>query len=299
MCTGQRLLDLARAAGARCIFMAGTGKNSGKTVAMRAIADAVADAGLVLGLTSTGRDGEAVDAMGQHRKPRLFLRPGTIIATAEALLPAHPAAEVLDLTGWQTAAGRILFVRVRRGGYFELAGPSSAAGIARARAHFERLGCTFTIVDGALDRLAALSAGGKAIVVSAGAASASTIEESVEQAGSLVRRLRIPAYDPREPFVRLDVPLTAAVAARLGSLGEKRQVVVPDPTHVAASAGALPGILDRLDVRCERAFNVIAATVASIGPSRYFEPRAFALGVARATGLPVFDVYAGTETHAA
>jgi hypothetical protein len=40
---------------------------------------------------------------------------------------------------------------------------------------------------------------------------------------------------------------------------------------------------------------VIATTVASIGPNRAFEPRAFAAAVAAATGLPAFDVYAGTR----
>jgi hypothetical protein len=49
----------------------------------------------------------------------------------------------------------------------------------------------------------------------------------------------------------------------------------------------------RIPLRCERPLHVVAVTVAPIGRERDFDPDAFREAVARATGLPVFDVYAG------
>jgi hypothetical protein len=299
MQVGNRLLELVRGTGARRVFVVGTAKNVGKTVTMRALAEAAAHAGLRIGMTSTGRDGEAVDASGEHKKPRLFLPPGALIATARSLLPSHPGCEIVDLTDWRTPGGSVLFARVRRSGYFELAGPSTASGVQQCLKRFVEMGCDLAIVDGALDRVAALSGGAEAIVVAAGAASAPTMEKAVEDVSALVRRLRIPAYEPAAPNVRLSGALTPALAADFLARGERRQIVVRDATQIAASGKGFTGIAERLDLRCERPFDVVAASIASIAPDRYFEPHAFAHAVAGATGLPVFDVYAATETRAA
>lgn len=297
MRVGDSLLELARAGAARSLFVVGTGKNVGKTVAMRAVAGAASARGLTVGMTSTGRDGEAVDAADSLAKPRLFLPPGTVIATARHLIPEHPASEILDVTGWRTAVGSVVFARVRRHGYYELAGPSTASGIRACAERFAQLGSDQIIVDGALDRVAALAGGSDAVIIATGAAAANTMEEAIDDVRALAARLSIPQADPRKPFLRLDGALTPALAAQLG--GDQRQIVVRDPTQVAASGKTLLGILRRLDVRCERRINVVAATVASIGRDRYFEPRTFMEGVAEATGLPVFDVYAGAMVQAA
>lgn len=299
MRVGNRLLDLARAGGGRSLFVVGTGKNVGKTVAMRAVAQAATARGLTVGLTSTGRDGEAIDVSDALAKPRLFLSSGAVVATARNLLPAHPASEVLDFTDWRTATGDVVFARVRRPGYYELAGPSTASGIRACVDRFAQFGCDQMIIDGALDRVAALAGGGDAVIVAVGAAPAHTMDEAVDDARALCARLRIPAVDPSKPVVRIDGALTPSIASRFTASSEKRQIVVRDATQITASGKALLGILAHLDVRCERPIDVVAATVASIGRDRYFEPRAFMKAVARATGLPTFDVYAGVMEQAA
>lgn len=293
MRVGDALLELARAGGSRSLFFAGTGKNVGKTVAMRAVADAAAARGLAVGLTSTGRDGEAIDAADAMAKPRLFLQPGSIVATARNLLPAHPASEMLDFTGWRTPAGNVVLARVRRAGFYEIAGPSTAAGIRACAQRLAEHGCDEIVVDGALDRVAALAGGGDAVILACGAAAARSMEEAVDDVRALAARLRIPAFDPARPALHLEGALTAARAAELAAAQERRQVVVRDPTQIAASGKTLLGILRAIDVRCERPINVVAVTVASIGRDRYFEPRAFLHAVADSTGLPTFDVYAG------
>jgi len=292
MRVGRALYDLARETGARSIFVVGTGKNVGKTVAMRAMYEAATDAGVTVGLTSIGRDGEAVDAGDAQPKPRLFLRPGTAVATARNVLPSTPASEILGISDLPTAAGRLLFARVQARAFYELVGPPTASGV---REIVDRLlqFADLTIVDGAIDRIAALAGGDDAIVVSCGASAAATVSEAAGGIGALVQRLRVPAFDPKRPFVRVDGALTPAKSAALIAARETRQVVVRDPTQIALTGKAAAHALGALTVRCERPLRVIAATVASIGRDRAFEPRAFAHAVADATKLPTFDVYAG------
>lgn len=294
MHVGKALYGLARETGARSIFVVGTGKNVGKTVAMRAIYEAAAAAGETVGLTSIGRDGEAVDAGDAQPKPRLFLRAGTAVATARGVLPSTPASEILDISDLATAAGRLLFARVRGDAFYELVGPPTASGV---REIVDRLldFAGVTIVDGAIDRVAALAGGDDAIVVSCGASAAGTLAEAAGGIGALVERLRVPAFDASRPFVRVDGALTAAKSAALIAAHERRQVVVRDPTQIALTGKAAAHALSALTVRCERPLRVIAATVASIGRDRSFEPRAFARAVADATKLPTFDVYAGVQ----
>jgi Domain of unknown function (DUF1611_C) P-loop domain len=296
---GDSLLDLAREGGVRSLFVVGTGKNVGKTVAMRAIAEAAAARNLTVGMTSTGRDGEAIDVADAQAKPRLFLPRKAVVATARNLVPSHPASEMLDLTDWPSAAGPVVFARVKRAGFFELAGPPTASGVRDCVNRFFEFGCDQAIVDGALDRVAALAGGGDAVIVSAGAAAARTMEEAVNDIRALAVRLRVPAVDPQRPALYVEGALTPALAAQFAAARETRQVVVRDPTQIAVSGKAMLGIAERLDLRCVRPLHVVAATIASIGRDRYFEPRAFAQAVARATGLPTFDVYAGAMAEAA
>lgn len=298
MNVGDALLDLARASGRPSLFVVGTGKNAGKTVTMRAIAGAAARRGMSIGLTSAGRDGETFDAVDAAAKPRLFLGTGTLIATARGLLPAHVDFENLANSDWQTAAGPVVFVRVRQPAFYELAGPPRASELRRCIERLQEFGSEQVIVDGAIDRVAALAGGEDAVVVAVGADAGPTIEEASENARALLERLRLPAYDPNLPFVKISGALTADAAEALIKSGERRQVVVRDPTQIVASGKTFLRLANRLQLRCERPLYVIAATVAATGRERDFEPWAFRSAVARATGLPVFDVYADAVSAA-
>ncbi|MHB8176950.1 MAG: hypothetical protein ACYDA5_04525 [Vulcanimicrobiaceae bacterium] len=298
MPVGETLLDLARRDGVRSVFVVGIAKNVGKTVTLRALLEAAYRVGLGVAVASTGRDGEQVDVSDAQPKPRLFLRPGTILATARALLPASPACEVLDLSREQTAAGTLLFVRARRSAYYELLGPPTASGMRRCIERFRELGAEQVLVDGSVDRIAAVCGGNDAIIVAAGAAAAPTQEEALAQIGALVARLRTPAYDASAPALHHAGALTAAGAGVYLQARERRQIVVRDPTQIALSGKAFCNVAARLDLRCERPLRVVAATVASIGRDRSFEPGAFLRAVAAATGLPTFDIYADASTAA-
>jgi hypothetical protein len=290
---GQELLELARSTGARSIFVVGTGRNVGKTTALRAIYEAAWRQGLRVGLASVGRDATPMWRGESLPKPRLWLRPGTAFATARPLLARSPAAEILKLSGLTSAAGGLLYARTLHSGFYELGGPPTASGV-REVVDELLVDCDFTIVDGAVDRVAALAGSNGAIVVACGAAAANTLQEAAEEIAALVARLRTGSVDPAVASIEVKGALTAAQAAAWIASRETRQIVVQDPTQVALSGRAALEAFARLQIRCRRPLRVIAATIASIGIERSFEPHAFARAVGAATGLPTFDVYAGS-----
>jgi len=287
------LLARARSSGAPSIAVVGTSKNAGKTVVIAALAHALARAGEPFAVCSIGRDGEAADALDSAPKPRLFLRPGATLATAAVLVPRSPALEIVAVTGERSALGPIVLARVRAAGNVEIAGPPSAAALRRI---VRALGADgrLVLVDGAVDRVAALRDGEDAVVVAVGAASAQTAERALDDVEALVARLRLPRADSGADAVRIEGALTASAAAAFARTGERRQIVVADPTHVAFGGRTFLELAARLDLRCERTLRVIACTVAPLGAERSFEPRAFARAVAARTKLPAYDVFAGS-----
>ena len=288
---GHELLALARQANATSLVVVGTGKNVGKTVAMRAVYEAALANRVLPGLTSIGRDGEAIDVGDAQSKPRLFLRAGTVVATARDVLPVAPASEVLELSKLVTAAGPLAYVRVRADAYYELIGPPTASGLRDAMRGLARF-APYTIVDGAIDRIAALAGGDDAVIVACGASSASTPDEAVEEVRALVARLGVQKYDGTSDALEIDGALTASRAALLLRSRETRVVLVQDPTQIVLTGRAALTALAGLRIRCMRAIRVVGVTVASIGRTNHFEPREFASAVASATGLPTYDVYA-------
>jgi hypothetical protein len=290
---GLELLELARAQRAHSIFIVGTGRDVGKTTTLRAIYAAACERKLKVGVASIGREGDTLRGDAQ-RKPRLWLAPQTLFVTARGVLPRTPASEVLAISSLQSPAGALLYARVASSAFYELVGPPTASGV---REIVDQLASRSDVVtiDGAVDRIAALAGTAGAIVVAGGAATANTMPEAVDEIAALVARLRVPAFNPQASAIHIDGALLAGRIAALIADGETRQVVVRDPTQIAVSGRPALSALARLRIRCVRPLCVIATTVSSIGPSRAFEPRAFACAVASATGLPSFDVYTGTR----
>lgn len=295
---GEALLDLCFAQDARSIVVVGTAKNVGKTVIAATLCEALFHRNIRFGICSVGRDGEAIDAVDAMPKPRLFLRPPTLLATALRALPASPACEMYEVSDMLTAAGPVVFAAVRTPAYFELVGPPTAAGMRRVKRSLCAAGAQCIVVDGAVDRLAVLAGEDDAVIVATGAAESATPQATVAEVAALVARLQTPAYDPAQAQVRIAGALDASEAAALLAAREERQIVVRDPTQIALHGRALLAARQSLRLRCERPLRIVAVTVASIGRDRYFEPREFARAVAAATGLPTFDAYAATVAAA-
>ena len=202
-------------------------------------------------LASIGRDSE--DALGADvPKPRLWLQPQTTFATARDALPRSPACRILKLSQLRTAAGALLYARTELPGFYDLVGPPTAAGLREVIA--ELGGCSdLVVVDGAVDRIAAVAGSDGAIVVACGAAGAQTQDEAVDEVAGLAARLAIPRFDDGAPALEIEGALTAAQAARFLAAGESRQIVVRDPTQVALSGKAAREALARLRIRCRAA----------------------------------------------
>jgi hypothetical protein len=288
---GESLLQLWHGSGARSLVVVGTGKNVGKTVTLREIYNACMKTEATCAIASIGRDGESTDVVDAAPKPSLWLQAGTVLATARDLLPRSPASEVLAQAPYVTAAGQLLYARVHTGANYELVGPPSASAL-RAVVRELYSFVPRVLVDGAVDRVAALAGGEDAIVVAAGAAAASTQDEAIDDLRALVQRLNTPRVGDAVEALTIEGALTPGIAAQLIREGERRTIVVRDPTQIALTGKTALYAFERLTIRCLRPLRVIATTIASIGRERAFEPRTFAREVARATGLPTFDVFA-------
>ena len=292
---GESLVQLCEATGARAISVVGTAKNVGKTVIVRTLCDALSKREVTFGVASVGRDGEMTDALDTLPKPRLQLQRNTLFATALDVLPHSPACELLESLQMPTALGSMLIAKMRARAYVELIGPPSASAVHRVKNRLFKHGAQYVVVDGAVDRLAAVAGESDAVIVATGAAANATIEAVVSEAGALVQRLQTPGFDPATPHVSIDGTLDSTIVSALIAADERRQVVVSDPTRIALSGQALIKAQAKLQIRCRQPLQVVAVTVASIGRDRYFEPRRFAQAVAERTKLPTFDAYTAAQ----
>lgn len=275
-------------------MVVGTAKNVGKTTAFNALRAVARRRGVAVAVTSIGRDGEPVDALDAEPKPRVRLAPGTIVALPAGLLPRSPALEILG-TGAAGALGVTVFARAVLPTACEIAGPPTARAM---RATIERLRTLAegpVLVDGAIDRVAALAGGADAVILAAGAASGATPARVAAVAAGAVARLGLPGRDPareRGRVIRVDGALDARDAEALLAEARGATVVVADPTRVALRGALLAALCEAVDLRCERPLRVVACTTSPVGRETVLDPRALVRAVAAATRLPTFDVVA-------
>jgi hypothetical protein len=289
----EALYALATAA-ARSVVVVGTAKNAGKTTTFNALRAVAARRGVSVAVTSIGRDGEPSDALDAQPKPRVRLAPGTIVALPAGLVPRSPALAIL---GWgaESALGTTIFARVVLPTTCEIAGPPTAGAMRATIERLCRLGTGPVFVDGAIDRVAALAGGDDAVIVATGAASGATLARVAAVAADTVARLTLPGRDPLRERARVIVvagALDARDAEELLADAFDATVVVEDPTRIAVRGALFAKLRAAVDLRCERPLRVVACTTSPVGRDSALAPRALVDAVARATGLPTFDVVA-------
>lgn len=166
-------------------------KNSGKTVALNYLIGEAYDAGINIGLTSIGRDGESIDIVTDTDKPPIFVEEGTLIATSTQMIQLGDAnIEILRVTEYRTPLGDIIIGRVRDSGYVQLAGPQLLSEIRIVTDIMLEFGAKFVIIDGALDRISQAAPDiSEAAILSVGAVLSRDInivtEEAIHQASTL------------------------------------------------------------------------------------------------------------------
>ncbi|HBN08486.1 MAG TPA: hypothetical protein DD435_07505 [Cyanobacteria bacterium UBA8530] len=139
----------------RRLAIVGTTKNAGKTTTLNWLLERLEG---VVGITSVGRDGEAVDMVTERPKPRISPPTGTLVATSRATLSRATAKlGKVSETNFRTALGPVDIYRVESPGIVEVAGPVAAYQVAQVALELERCGAARIIIDGAIDRRASAS----------------------------------------------------------------------------------------------------------------------------------------------
>ncbi len=159
------------------VTVIGLCKNAGKTTALcRLMAEL---AGERLALTSVGRDGERTDVVTGTEKPEIWVREGTLFATAKGLLPlCDVTMEVAEATGIMTPLGQVAVLRARSDGYVQLAGPSAVGQLAALKEIFRALGAQRILIDGAAGRKSLAAAGEEGCaILCVGASMDGTVEQ--------------------------------------------------------------------------------------------------------------------------
>lgn len=295
------------------VFFVGTHKNSGKTTAFLRFAQALREEDATPVLFSLGRDGEARDQFFGHEKPTVRVEPGWWLVTREDALGNVPCTLVVPLAARVDGRPLGLF-QARACGEVELWGPPAASDLRAMLDAVAALPCPdgrrrILLVDGALDRQAALHHGPAAMVLccKAGAFSGPA---ALRAHLALRRRLfdapRAVAPLPgvhvadglgeRPPVadgVVVDGPLTQSLATDLLRDDATGPVVIASPLHVFTTTPVLERLLPRLFLLdapdwLGTAIHPAACGGASPPPSAVMTEARAALG----PGHPLFDVLA-------
>ena len=187
----------------KIIGIAGTAKNTGKTTTTVSLINNIPDPSLLC-VTSIGYDGEAIDNVTGLPKPRLHLPAGSLVVTAENCLPAGSAfVEKLETLEIYTALGKLVIGRVQRTGLVVLAGPNSEHSLRTVISYLNRYGLNLLLVDGALNRLAPMSAA-HGLIIATGASRNTNIRQLENEVQAFEFLLSLPVLAAEEPV--LSVP---------------------------------------------------------------------------------------------
>jgi hypothetical protein len=179
----ETLVDLVEKSGSRIISVVGLAKNTGKTTTLIYLVGRLGAEPGVLALTSTGRDGEAIDEITRREKPSVTVEKGTLATVSQRSLNQGPGLSVVHETPYATATGGIVIVRAEQTTRVVLEGPATAAEMGRLVTDLiEQDGARYVIIDGSLDRVAAAAPGvSDGVILTAGAILGPDMETAVRK----------------------------------------------------------------------------------------------------------------------
>lgn len=179
------------------LSIVGMAKNAGKTTALNYLIEEAMDEGIILGVTSTGRDGESTDLVTGTDKPRVFLDAGTIVSVPVKLYDlADAGLEILKMTNYPTALGQIMLCRVAESGYVQIAGPVNTKDHQKMCREMLAWGAEIILIDGAIDRKSiAAPDTSDAIILSTGAVLSRSIKKVVEETAHIVGLYQLPELE--------------------------------------------------------------------------------------------------------
>lgn len=218
-------------------------KNAGKTTTLNRLIRELNDRGQPPALTSIGRDGESRDVVTATPKPEIYVRRGTLLATAAGLLPyCDITREIVRTTAMSTPLGDVVVLRALSDGFVQLAGPSMNDQLRQVANIFRSLGAEKIIVDGAISRKSLCSREvTEATVLCTGASCNRDMDKVVEETAHACFLLRLPAVE--------DARLTEAARRsgdRLVYLTQEYQSVTPEKENMPDGAALMRA---RADIR--------------------------------------------------
>lgn len=210
------------------IGIAGTAKNTGKTTALNALLREAHARGVVVGVTSIGYDGESFDNVTGLPKPRIVLEPGTIATTSESCLPAD-GWTLIERTGFTTALGEVVLVRITATIPLVLAGPNKRSDLIAVLERMTAAGPSVIFIDGALNRMAPMSVA-HGLILATGAARNDDLnllaaETSAIEALFAVHRTG-EAKSARDTIIRTSFPTAEEVHKQLGENRHRARRIV-------------------------------------------------------------------------
>ena len=181
----------------KTLSIVGMAKNAGKTTALNYIIEDAMDEGMILGITSTGRDGETIDLVTGTEKPKVFLDVDTIVSVPTQLYDlADAGLEIIRMTKFSTSLGQILLCRVVESGYVQIAGPVITNDHKMMCRDMFELGAEMIIIDGAINRKSiAEPTTSDAIILATGAVLSRSLKKIVEMTVHVVEMYGLPCLE--------------------------------------------------------------------------------------------------------
>lgn len=172
----------------------GTGKATGKTEVLRALVSAACRERHLLGITSLGTEGEEPQKTSTKNLKKICVCRGTLFATLEGYFRAKRfVAELLYLSSFWTAVGRIAVGRALADGELILSGPVTSSQLREITRAFLEEGAETVLTDGFASRAVHASpCVSEGVVLATGSALSSDLAELVERTVHFVRMINLP-----------------------------------------------------------------------------------------------------------
>ncbi|MBP3816057.1 MAG: hypothetical protein J6H21_04235 [Firmicutes bacterium] len=181
----------------KAISIVGMAKNAGKTTALNFLIEEAYDEGIILGITSTGRDGETVDLVTETEKPKVYLYEDTVVSVPRQLFDlAEAGLEILSTTNYRTSLGELFLCKVKDSGYVQIAGPVASADTKKMYEEMLSLGVDLVLIDGAIDRKSvAAPESSDGVILSTGAVLSRDIKKVVRETSHVVELYSLPEVE--------------------------------------------------------------------------------------------------------
>lgn len=288
----------------KTLSIIGMCKNAGKTTALNLLLN---QSGLAV--TSVGKDGETVDAVTKTPKPQVYVKQGTLVATASSLLSSCSVSrEIICSTGISSPIGEIVIFKCIDHGFVEIAGPSITSQLTELKEHFFRLGATKIIIDGALNRRSISSAKiADASILSTGASYNKNMQVVIDDTAFVLDLYSLPTLDfEPNPTTNIEEALhqgktkiftpgalSESLLKKISTLKKVKDITigVADASKILASKETVYNFLNRGGkIQTQDQIKIVAVTVNPYSAyGWHFDKNEFKKQMQNRTTLPVID----------